>query len=161
MKGSVFMEEKEIIVDIDDDRIEDVLEENDITEDQLTEQFNKFSKKTEKLLEDEDKLERFLQRLEKKLKSIPVVGEKMAMVPVLISLVRAYVKKEYEDIPIGTIVSILGALAYILAPIDLIPDQIPVIGYIDDMAVLSICLKLVQSDIDEYLAWRSANDKEI
>ncbi|MCR5608422.1 MAG: DUF1232 domain-containing protein [Lachnospiraceae bacterium] len=155
------MEEKEIIVDIDDDRIEDVLEENDITEDQLTEQFNKFSKKTEKLLEDEDKLERFLQRLEKKLKSIPVVGEKMAMVPVLISLVRAYVKKEYEDIPIGTIVSILGALAYILAPIDLIPDQIPVIGYIDDMAVLSICLKLVQSDIDEYLAWRSANDKEI
>ena len=32
----------------------------------------------------------------------------------------------------------IGALIYFISPIDLIPDHIPVIGYLDDLAVLSL-----------------------
>jgi uncharacterized membrane protein YkvA (DUF1232 family) len=34
----------------------------------------------------------------------------------------------------------VGALLYFISPIDLIPDHIPVVGYLDDLAVLSIAL---------------------
>ena len=34
---------------------------------------------------------------------------------------------------------------YVLA-IDAIPDIIPGLGYVDDVAVLGVCLKLVKSD---------------
>lgn len=118
-------------------------------------------KEAEEMLKDEDKMERFLQRLEKKLKIIPLVGEKLADVPIMASLVRSYVKKDYTDIPIGSIIAIVSALIYFVSPIDLIPDSIPLIGYFDDAAVVGACWKLVDSDVEEYVQWRKQNGKEI
>jgi uncharacterized membrane protein YkvA (DUF1232 family) len=42
---------------------------------------------------------------------------------------------------------LLGAIAYFVLPDDLIPDYIPVIGYVDDAAVLAAATKLVTSHI--------------
>ena len=117
--------------------------------------------KAEKLLQDEDKFERFLQRLEKKLEVIPGVGSKLAEVPIMASLVKNYVKKEYTDIPIGSVIAIVSALIYFVSPIDLVPDSIPGIGYVDDVAVIGLCLKLVEADVKEYKKWREDNGKEI
>ena len=116
--------------------------------------------KAEKLLNDEDKVERFLQRLEKKVKLVPIAGNTLSNVPVMASLIRNYVKKDYKDIPIGTIIAILSALIYFAAPIDIFSDGIPFLGYFDDAAVVSACLKLVQTDLDEYVKWREENKEE-
>ncbi len=115
----------------------------------------------EDMLNDEDKMERFLQRLEKKLKKIPFAGDKLAAIPIMTSLVKSYMKKEYTDIPIGAIISIISALIYFVSPIDIIPDSIPFIGYFDDAAVVAACWKLVDSDIEEYEKWRVKNNKII
>lgn len=64
------------------------------------------------------------------------------------------IKKEYSDVPIGTIIAIMGALIHFVSPIDIIPDSIPVIGYFDDAAVVAACWKLVESDVEEYQKWR-------
>lgn len=141
-----------------DEQFENV---NDFDNKKAEEVLKKGYKKAEKLLEDEDKVERFLQRLEKKLKKVPVAGEKLAVVPIMVSLVRSYIKKEYTDIPIGTIIAILSALIYFVSPIDIIPDSIPVIGYFDDAAVVAACWNFVESDVEEYNKWRKENGKEI
>ena len=117
--------------------------------------------KAKTLLDDVDELERFLQRLEKKLKTIPVAGDKLAVLPIMISLVRNYIKKEYTDAPIGTVIAIVSALIYVLSPVDFIPDSIPGVGYLDDAAVVAVCWKLVKSDIEEYEVWRQRNGKII
>ena len=113
------------------------------------------------LLNNVDEMERFLQRLEEKMKIVPVVGEKLAMVPVLASLIKSFVSKEYTDIPIGTIIAIIAALLYFVSPIDLVPDSIPVLGYFDDAAVVTVCWKMVESDVKEYQVWREKNNKLI
>lgn len=110
----------------------------------------------EEMIKDPDALEGFLRRLEEKLKTVPLAGDALSNVPVLISMVRSYANKEYPEIPLGTIVAIISALIYFLSPIDLIPDEIPVIGYADDAAVVLACLSMVQSDFDKYKAWRDA-----
>lgn len=115
----------------------------------------------EEMLKDQDKMERFLQRLEHKLKVIPIAGEKLADVPIMASLIRSYVKKEYTDIPIGTVMAIISALIYFVSPIDIVPDSVPVLGYFDDAAVVAACWKLVDSDVTEYIKWRKENGKEI
>lgn len=117
--------------------------------------------KAEETLNDEDKMERFLQCLEKKLKTIPVAGDKLADVPIMASLVRSYWKKEYTDIPIGSIVAITSALIYFVSPVDFIPESIPVLGYFDDAAVVAACWSLVESDVIEYQRWREENGKLI
>lgn len=126
---------------------------------QISQQLANGYGKAEKILSDEDKMERFLQRLEKKLANIPALGGTLAEIPVMISLVKSYAKKEYTDLPVGTIIAIISSLIYFLSPVDLIPDIIPGVGYLDDAAVIALCLSQVKSDLDEYKAWRAANGK--
>lgn len=123
------------------------------------EELDKKQLEAEELIKNKDEVEEKLVSLENKLKVVPKVGKRFAMVPIMISLVRSYIKKEYDKVPIGTILAILGALLYILTPIDAIPDYILGIGYVDDFAVLAACLKLVNHDLKKYSKWRDKNNK--
>lgn len=123
------------------------------------EELEKGYDKAEKVLNNDDKLEKVLKRTEKKLELIPVAGTKLAMIPTFLSLIKSYKKKEYTDIPIGTIIAIISALIYFVSPIDIIPDVIPFAGHIDDAAVIGACIALVASDLDDYKKWRDNKDK--
>ncbi len=139
-----------------------VMEDKRITEEEATKEYEKGCKKAKKLLEDPDKVEEILQKLERKLKKIPFVGDTFSIVPAMISLVRSYIKGEYTEIPLGSIAGIISALIYILSPIDVVPDVVPGAGYLDDVAVLLVCLKAGASDdIKDYQKWREENNKNI
>lgn len=129
------------------------------TDEQLKKQINKNVENAEQLISDVDQMERFLERLEQKLKKVPLVGKKLSNIPMLVSLVRSYIKKEYTDIPIGSVIAIVGALIYFVSPLDLIPDSIPVLGYIDDAAVLGFVWNMVEDDVEEYKKWQKNNGK--
>ncbi|MBQ9362025.1 MAG: DUF1232 domain-containing protein [Bacteroidaceae bacterium] len=43
---------------------------------------------------------------------------------------------------------IIGALGYLISPLDVVPDAIPIVGLGDDLAVLLYVLKKVWTDID-------------
>ena len=62
--------------------------------------------------------------------------------------------KDYFDgkceLPVRTVVAIGVALIYVLSPIDIIPDFIPVVGLLDDAFVLKLCLDFIEDDIEEY-----------
>ena len=80
--------------------------EKRFTEEEGQKELEKGYKQAKKILKDEDKMETFLYRLENKLKKVPLGGDVLSMVPVMISMLRSYFKKEYTDIPIGTIILI-------------------------------------------------------
>lgn len=113
-------------------------------ENQAQNELKKGYKKAEILLHDENKLEIFLQKIENKLTIVPIVGNALSYIPVMISMIRSYVRKEYTEIPIGSIISMISALIYFVSPVDIIPDFLPVVGYLDDAAVVAACIKLVK-----------------
>ena len=43
---------------------------------------------------------------------------------------------------------IIGALGYMISPLDVVPDAIPIVGLSDDLAVLLYVLKTVWTDVD-------------
>jgi uncharacterized membrane protein YkvA (DUF1232 family) len=45
---------------------------------------------------------------------------------------------------------IAGAIAYVIMPIDIIPDFIPFVGWIDDIFVLKVVTDFVSAEIDRY-----------
>jgi len=74
--------------------------ENKFTDEMLESQISKNTKEAEELLKDEDRMERFLERLERKLEKVPVVGKQLSNIPMLVSLVRSYIRKDYRDVPL-------------------------------------------------------------
>ncbi len=52
---------------------------------------------------------------------------------------------------------IIGALGYMISPIDVIPDAIPIAGLTDDLAVLLYVLKKVWIDIDPEIMEQAKN----
>ena len=130
---------------------------NYITDEEAKKQLESGYDKAKDILNNSDKLEKFLQDLETKLKMIPKLGEELSKIPIMVSLVRSYVKKEYTKIPMGSVIAIVSALVYFVSPIDLIPDFIPVAGYSDDVAVILACWHYVKKDIEEYGRWREQN----
>ena len=115
----------------------------------------------EELINDVDKMEHFLERLEQKLALVPKVGDKLTDIPILVSMIRSYMKKEYTEIPVGTIIGVVAALIYFVSPIDAIADAIPVVGYIDDVVVVGWAIKMIHDDLQEYRQWREETNKKI
>ena len=72
----------------------------------------------------------------------------------LIAIVKDYRSKAYRQVPYGAIASIVFTLIYVLNPFDLMPDMLPVIGQVDDVAVLGACLLLVEQDLHKYKDWK-------
>jgi len=87
------------------------------------------------------------------------LGRLIADGEILIALVRDYWNGSYRRVPFWAIGASVFALLYVLAPIDLVPDVIPVIGVVDDAAVVSVCLALLHQEIGRYVAWRDGGRK--
>lgn len=65
------------------------------------------------------------------------------------ALILYYVLTD-EDVPLAVKAEIVGALGYLILPVDLIPDCIPVAGYTDDASVIA----MVYNDVKCYASGR-------
>jgi uncharacterized membrane protein YkvA (DUF1232 family) len=79
---------------------------------------------------------------------------------VLIQMVRSWAVGDYNQVPWKSIVLLVGGIIYFLNPVDLIPDFIYGLGFIDDIVVLQFVVRSVREDLDEFMAWKRAVDKD-
>ena len=135
-------------------------EKRKITTDEATEALEGGYVEAEELLQNTSKVDGLLIDVEEKLKSVPKVGGKLSQIPAFLSLLKCYITKQYDKVPTGTIIAITSALLYFLIPSDLMPDFIPLIGYIDDASVISVCMSMVGHDIKKFIKWRDKTKKK-
>ncbi len=69
-----------------------------------------------------------------------------------------YYTLESGEVTIGNKAIIMGALGYLILPIDLIPDAIPVLGLTDDAAAIKLAYETVKASITPEIE-RKASDK--
>ncbi len=73
-----------------------------------------------------------------------------------------YYAYQNPDIKFSAKIIILLTLGYALSPIDLIPDFIPVLGYLDDLVILPLliylAIKLIPEDIMESARIKAENE---
>ena len=114
---------------------------------------NRMTGEAKDFINNPSRLDQLLTDLEAKLRELPAIGETVSGLPVVIAMVKSWIKKEYDISP-KVLATIIGAILYLVKKKDLIPDYIPVVGIADDVAVLTLALKFVQPELDAYRAWK-------
>jgi uncharacterized membrane protein YkvA (DUF1232 family) len=71
-------------------------------------------------------------------------------VMLFIKMLQSYISGDYKNIPLRSIVSLAASLLYFINPFDLIPDMIPGIGLLDDLAVMIWVSGNIEKDIRDY-----------
>lgn len=74
---------------------------------------------------------------------------KLIGINALYKAVQLWFVMQKPDVPAGTKAVIMGALGYLIAPLDFLPDLLPVLGYTDDLVAITFALIKVQGYIDE------------
>ena len=125
---------------------------------QARELLDKGVEEAEEVIQNPSKVDEILLRLEEKLKEVPAIGSTLADLPLMISMVKAWIKKEYTEVSPKVIACLVGAIIYLLKKKDLISDSIPIVGIVDDIAVLGLALKLSEPELKAYAEWRDGKD---
>ena len=84
------------------------------------------------------------------------LGKQFENFKLLWSLLKDYYNKRYPNAPWKLIAATGFAVAYLISPIDVIPDVIPFLGFVDDASVFALVIAGFQSDIDDYKVWLAA-----
>jgi uncharacterized membrane protein YkvA (DUF1232 family) len=71
----------------------------------------------------------------------------------MLRLTRAYFRGEYRNVPQDGLLWIITALNYFVDPFDLIPDEVPFLGFIDDATVMSFAVTRTRATLDDFMTW--------
>lgn len=75
-------------------------------------------------------------------------------------LCMAWWRGEYRAISSQALLAVVAALLYFVTPLDALPDWLPLVGFIDDLAVLAWVLRTWRDELAAFRAWREAQAPE-
>lgn len=89
------------------------------------------------------------------LTQIPLIGGSVEDIQDMISMFNDYAHKKYTKLPFTAVLGGTVIIAYLLMPFDLIPDNIPILGFIDDAFIINTVIELcLDAELARYRAWR-------
>lgn len=129
---------------------------NEFNLDKAKEVLDSGMSQAQELIKDPAKINELLDQVEQKIREIPVIGTDLANVPVMVSMVKGYITKEYTEVSPKVVAALVSALLYLIKGKDLIPDNIPLLGQVDDVAVIAVAMKLIAPEIEAFRQWQEA-----
>jgi uncharacterized membrane protein YkvA (DUF1232 family) len=76
----------------------------------------------------------------------------------MLRLLRAYAGGEYRKIAKDALLTIIASISYLVDPFDLIPDEIPFLGFVDDATVIGFAVSRTRESLDEFMLWETRAD---
>lgn len=123
--------------------------------------FKSFMNKAEEYLKKPSRLKDLINDAFKKASDKKDIGtiahDVWESIQTLTRMIKAAATGEYTGIPTSTVVGGIAVLLYFISPIDFVPDFIPVIGLLDDVALLAWFMTSITGEMDKFLEWERGN----
>ena len=114
--------------------------------------------KAKGFVEDPEQMKGLLDSLAEKLKNLPdTVGTAFQNVPLMASMVKSYITREYTEVSPKVVISLVSAFIYLVKKDDIIPDGVPIVGMADDLAVVAVVMAINEPELKAFAEWRDAN----
>ncbi len=109
---------------------------------------------------DRDRLHRLVEEAAKKAASVPKepFGENWAYLQTMLRFTKAYYRNQYSGASENALLPIIAALNYLMDPFDLIPDEVPFLGFVDDAAVVEFAVLSTKRALDDFMIWETCGD---
>jgi uncharacterized membrane protein YkvA (DUF1232 family) len=78
----------------------------------------------------------------------------------VLELIDDFVDGTYRQIPWHSMAVLAGAVLYSISPADVVPDTLPVVGVLDDLAVIAVAVRLVRRDLRAYCRFKGYPEDE-
>ena len=123
--------------------------------------FQRAKEKAAHIIGDRDKMNELVSSSKERLQNINFEDSKISRMAVslrvMARMIKAFANGQYSELPWKSLLSIVGGLVYFLMPIDLIPDFIPLTGFLDDFTVIMLISGAFKQDIEEFLLWEESS----
>ncbi len=77
----------------------------------------------------------------------------------LLRLLKAWALRQYQRVPWPSLLLVASAVVYFVMPADLVPDVLPMVGFVDDIAVVSAVVQAVRGELNRFRAWERASSE--
>ncbi|MEX0965633.1 MAG: YkvA family protein [Bacteroidia bacterium] len=74
-------------------------------------------------------------------------------ITLLLRMLKAYYQGNYPHVPWEVLIKIIAGILYFVLLIDLVPDFIPLIGYVDDLVVIMWVYNSISDELDRFKEW--------
>ena len=122
--------------------------------------FDQAKSRASTILGNREKLEEVLNASKTRLGEINIDNSKLSKLGhnlrIFLRMIQAFANGTYREAPWKSMVAIVAGIIYFLMPIDLIPDFIPITGFIDDFTVIMLITNAFQQDIQLFEEWSSS-----
>jgi uncharacterized membrane protein YkvA (DUF1232 family) len=71
----------------------------------------------------------------------------------MMRLVLRWIDRSYRQVSWTPLALIVGALLYFVTPVDLIPDALGALGFVDDVTVISTVVQRIRHELDRFRNW--------
>lgn len=128
----------------------------------LKSSYSAFRNKANELIKDKAKtLSKIEEGLEKAAANQASLNSVWHQMQLLFSLIKDYAKGNYTDIPKSSIILVLAALLYFISPLDVVPDFLVGMGFLDDAFILGFVYKRMMKELMKYQAWKKTTEENI
>jgi uncharacterized membrane protein YkvA (DUF1232 family) len=102
-----------------------------------------------------ERLRELFEEAARKAATVPkeAFGDSWPYLQAMLRLVRAYFRGEYRNVSQDNMLWIITALNYFVDPFDLIPDEVPFLGFVDDATVISFAVARSRGSLDDFMTW--------
>ena len=112
------------------------------------------SQQAEGILEDSNQVDQILNEVKSRIADLPgAAAGAFANVPLMVDMIKGYITREYAEVSPKVVASVLGALLYLVKGKDIIPDSIPLLGLVDDIAVIALAMKINEPELEAFKTW--------
>ena len=99
------------------------------------------------------RMSQLLLALDVKLRKVPAIGKFYPDLALMVSVVKCWGRAGFW-VPQKMLLVMVGAILYLVKKYYLMPDDLPVTGIGDEVAVVGTALKIVQPELERYKKWR-------
>lgn len=114
--------------------------------------------KAKMILTDSEELDKLLIKIENKIDKLPKEVEALKYIPIFVSMINNFISKKYTNISKEFVLSIIALIAYFVMPIDVIPDYVPVVGYLDESYLIGNCINQFENELTKFIMWRDTQN---